>query len=112
MCAVIQVLVKMMLEGGEFPRRKFTRFTYSASLSRLKRGKGVLLQLFCTFPKEVSVIPRRAWSESLASQGVVSRYGECADSGHDMDSVMWSGDDQVVEDTHVWGRSQMSVNPS
>jgi hypothetical protein len=40
------------------------------------------------------VIPKRAWSDNLASQGVVSRYGECAARGDDVDSEMWSGDDQ------------------
>ena len=60
MCAVIQAFVKVMLDGGEFPRRVITSSTYSASLSRLKRGKGVHLRLLCTFPKEVSVLPRRA----------------------------------------------------
>ena len=64
MCAVMQALVKVMLEGGEFPRKEVTRSTYYVSLSPLKRGKWVLLRLLCTFPKEVSVIPRRAWSES------------------------------------------------
>ena len=90
----------MILEGGEFPQREVTRSTYSASLSRLKRGKGVILRLSRTFPKEVSVIPKRAWSDNLASQGVVSRYGECAARGDNVDSDMWSGDDQDEGDAH------------
>ena len=59
MCAVMHALVKVMLEGGEFPSREVTRSTYSLSLSGLKRGKGVRLRLLCTFPKEVSVMPSR-----------------------------------------------------
>ena len=69
MCAVIQALANVVLEGGKFSRSVVTQSTYSASLFRLKRGKGVLLRLLCTFLNEVSAIPRRAWSESLASQG-------------------------------------------
>jgi hypothetical protein len=39
-------------------------------------------------------------------------YGECADSGEDVDSIMWSGEDHVEEEDHVWGRSHMSFKPS
>jgi hypothetical protein len=96
---------------GEFPSSVITRATFSPSLSRLKRGNGVRLRLLCTFPKDVNVTPKRALSDSPASHGVVSRYGECADSGDDVDSIMWSGEDHVEEEDHVWGRSHMFFMP-
>ena len=97
----MQALVNVMLDGGESPSNVITRCTYSPSLFRLKRGKGVRLRLLWIFPKDVNVIPNKAWSDNFASQGVVSRYGECADSVENVDNIMWSGDDHVRVEDHV-----------
>ena len=72
-CVVIQASVKEMGEGGVSTSREATPSAYSVSLSLRNLGKGVRRLLLWILPKEVRVTPISAWSERLASQGVVSR---------------------------------------